>query len=890
MTRAVAGFVLFLAALPAPPQSMVDLQAGFDQPPDDARIMMRWWWFGPAVTKREIEREIRAMKEGGIGGFEVAFDYPLSLDDPQIGLRNVPYLSDEFLDALRFASQKARENGLRMDLTLGSGWPYGGPNVNVTDAAGRLRIDRIKVEAASRRVPLPSLSAGEKLMAAFTTNPVHEVTEFRDGAAWLPGDLRGPADVQFFISSRTGQMVKRAAVGAEGFVVDHYDRTATDRYLKTTGDRFLQAFGQQPPYSIFCDSLEVYGSDWTPGFLEEFQKRRGYDLKPHLPALAGGVTPESAEVRYDWSRTLSELVDENFLTPIREWSHRNGTKFRAQSYGTPPATLASYRYVDLPEGEGAQWKMLRPTRWASSASHLLGHNVTSSETWTWLHSPSFRATPLDMKAEADRHFLQGVNQLIGHGWPYTAEGVEYPGWRLYAAAVFDEKNPWWIVMPDIAQYLQRMSWMMRQGEPANDVALYLPTADAFAHLAPGDVEMMNALQSRTGNDVIARILEAGYNLDFVDDGLLEKLGTRYRILVMPNVERIAPAALRRIEAFAKRGGTVVATRRLPERAPGLLATAADQKEVQAITQRLFLGVGGVLVADENRDLAKVLHAKVPPDVAAAPNTPEFGFLHRRTASEDIYFVANTGNTARTLKLTFRVTGRNAEVWNALTGEVNATESEGGTVDLTLEPYGSRVVIFTERVLPRPAMRAPRTVPPPVDLSRGWTVAFGGSAARVSMDSLQSWTDAEATRFFSGVAIYRKEFDLPAPMLQPGVRLYVDFGETKPIPEGTVTNGMQAWLDAPLRDAAVIFVNGERAGSVWCPPYALDVTRLLKPGRNELRIDVANTAMNYMAGGKLPDYRLLNLRYGERFQPQDMKLVRPEPSGILGSVKLAAERR
>lgn len=887
MKRAVVGFtILMLAAVPGKPQSITDLQEGFEKPPDDARMMMRWWWFGPAVTRPEIEREMRVMKEGGIGGFEVAFLYPLALDDPQTGRRNVPYLSDEFLDALRFTSRKAREYGLRMDLTLASGWPYGGPNVSVREAAGRLRIARVKVEPGSRRIPLPSLGTGEELIAAFTTSPVGEVTEFRDGAAWLPGEARGPAEAQFFIAGRTGQMVKRAATGAEGFVVDHLDRAAMDHYLRAAGDRFGQAFGNAPPYAIFCDSLEVYGADWTPGFPEEFRKRRGYDLKAHLPALASGTAAESADVRYDWSRTLSELVEENFLTPLREWAHRHGTKLRMQSYGTPPATLASFRYVDLPEGEGAQWETLTPTRWASSANHLLGHRVTSSETWTWLHSPSFRATPLDMKAEVDRHFLQGVNQVVGHGWPYTAEGVEYPGWRLYAAGAFDEKNPWWIAMPEVALYVQRLSWLLRQGEPANDVALYLPTADVFAHFTPGNVEMMGAMRARIGGDVIARILEAGYNIDFVDDGLLDRLGSKYRVLVMPNAERIAPAALRRIEEFAARGGTVVATRRLPERAPGLRATAADHKQVQQIAQRILPPA-----VDENRELAEVLHGKLRPDVTVTPATPDIGFVHRRTPSEEIYFIANTGNSGRTVKLMFRDGGgRNAEVWDAVTGETNSVEAEGNSLSLTLEPYGSRVVVFTSRMLPRPMMPAVRAVPAPLDVSRGWTVTFGTGGTPVATDLPWSWTQSEATRYFSGVATYRKEFSLPAGMLQPGIRLRVDFGEEKPIAERPLANGMRAWLEAPVREAAVVYVNGQRAGAVWCPPYAIDVSGLLREGKNELRIEVGNTAMNYMAGRQLPDYRLLNSYYGERFQPQDMKLVRAEESGLVGSVRLVAGGR
>src|SRR5688572_20923532 len=127
-------------------QSLADIRRNFERPPDDARIMMRWWWFGPSVTKEEIERELRTMKEGGIGGVEVQPVYPLLPDDPAIGHRNLPYLSDEFLEMLRFASDKARELGMRFDLTLGSGWSFGGATTPITEAAGQLRVDRVKVQ------------------------------------------------------------------------------------------------------------------------------------------------------------------------------------------------------------------------------------------------------------------------------------------------------------------------------------------------------------------------------------------------------------------------------------------------------------------------------------------------------------------------------------------------------------------------------------------------------------------------------------------------------------------------------------------------------------------------------------------------------------------------
>jgi hypothetical protein len=277
------------------------LQQSFEKPPDDSKFMVRWWWFGSSVTKPEIERELKVMKEGGVGGVEVQPTYPLLPDDVTLGVKNLPFLSDEFLDALRFTSGKAKELGLRLDLTLGSGWPFGGPAVPVAQAAGRLRCDRVRTDGASRQVAVPDISAGEGLIAAyaapltgntFDARAPKQVKDIRDGVLYLPRDISGPAQVLFFISSRTGMQVKRPAVNAEGFVLDHYSTVAVDNYLKTVGDRLMQAFkGIAPPYAVFCDSLEVDGTDWTDDFLQEFQRRRGYDLTPLLPALVADIGP-----------------------------------------------------------------------------------------------------------------------------------------------------------------------------------------------------------------------------------------------------------------------------------------------------------------------------------------------------------------------------------------------------------------------------------------------------------------------------------------------------------------------------------------------------------------------------------------------------------------------
>jgi hypothetical protein len=929
--------------IPDQATDLTSLHEAFVHPPEDTKIMMRWWWFGPAVNEAELEREMRLMKADGIGGFEVQPVYPLALDDPNHGFKNYAFLSDAFIQALRFASSKAQELGLRMDLTLGSGWPYGGPSVPVTQAAGQLRLEISQVKHGTDRIPLPYIGAGEELLATFlaqgefahfTVETAKEISGVEDGAVRVPAGLEGPRVVLFLIASRTGQTVKRPAVGAEGFVLDHYDRAALDAYLASVGDRLMQAFPSNAPRAIFCDSLEVYGSDWTPDFLQEFRKRRGYDLKPYLPALVGNIGSQTSAIRHDWGETLTELFNERFVSPLEEWAHQHNTLLRAQLYGTPPAVLSSYALIDLPEGEGARWKGFAPTRWASSASHVYGRAVTSSETWTWLHSPAFRATPLDLKAEADVHFLEGINQLVGHGWPYSPPQAGEPGWRFYAAAALNQHNPWWLLMPDLALYFQRVSFILRQGKPVNDVALYVPTDDAWAHFARGQTSVSEAVDIRFGPFLIARLLESGYDFDFVDDGAINRFaqvengalalnGNRYGIVILPGVERMPSETLEKLDRFARQGGVLVATHRAPSLAPGLMSAETETRRIRELSQKLFEGPAapGRLVSDVGRELAPTLHALRPPDISFSPASPDIGFVHRSAGWADIYFLANTGNQAQRIQASFRVEGVEPEWWDPFTGEVCEANvlprTEAGTTKLALdlEPYGSRILVFSRRkaALPKPSAGPDgisKNLPPPIDLSAGWKVTFleatpsnevdthqsgvpspvAPTGKSVFMEHLRSWTDDESTRFFSGEAVYEKTVTLPANLGSSSADLWLDFGEGTAIRQTPGhSEGMQAWFEGPVREAVVVYVNGQRAGSVWHPPYAVNLTGLLRAGENKLRIVVANTAINEMAGTALPDYRLLNSRYGERFTPQDMNGLQPLPSGLLGNVRIVARQ-
>jgi hypothetical protein len=895
---------------------IVELHRSFADPPDSSRIMMRWWWFGPAATNAEIAHELQQMRSAGIGGVEIANLYPLELDDPVTGFRNTPFLSREHLDALRFAAREAHRLGLRVDVTLGSGWPFGGPHIPVTQAAGKLRVESSNIAPGATSAMTPNLDTGEELISAFLI-PDPAVPEDLATAQPLALPMEGryslpsatlPRRLICLVSSRTGMTVKRPSAGAEGFVLDHYDRTAIENHLHAVGDRLLSAFDDQPPYAVFSDSLEDYGSDWSPALLEGFQRRRGYDLRPHLLALVMDAGPDTAAIRHDWGQTLTEMANDNFLKPIRAWAQEHHTLFRSQSYGYPPVTLSSNQFEDLPEGEGKATFMMdrefSDTRWAASAGHLYHRPVISSETWTWLHSPAFRATPLDMKAEADLHFLQGINQLVGHGWPYSPSSATEPGWRMYAAAALNAHNPWFFAMPDLTRYLQRVSFALRQGRPLTDVALLLPNDDVWASFraefmkrqpsistagfdeSGSNVSIDESMDKVLGKQVIAQILDAGFNLDFIDADAINGVGIPYKILVLPDVDRLPVPAYEKILDFARKGGIVIATQRLPGTAPGLMQATEQSARLKEISRTLFHGeTSSAHFVETVTQLGSVLAKNAEPDMTLSPRAPEIGFIHRKLASGDLYFLANTSNVSKQVKAHFRDAGHYAETWDAFTGEVRGL-ADPGNLELELAPYESRLIFFSDETKTAdPVAELHESVV--ADLSQHWTVAFGQTGMKTDMEHLTSWSDDGRTQFFSGQAVYEKSFEMHGPDATHGTRFLLDFGsataETIPSPPGE--HNMRAYLDSPVREAAEVYVNGHRAGVVWRPPFRVDVTATIHPGANKLRVIVGNTAINGLAGHALPDYRLLRDRDGVRFVPQDVHDLHPVPSGLLGPVRL-----
>jgi hypothetical protein len=922
----------------SPALTVQSLRHGFVNPPNAARPMVRWWWFGAAVVKPEILTELQQMKADGIQGAELAFEYPEVLDDPSKNLKNLPFLSPEMLDDVRYAQSEGRKLGLRIDVTLCSGWPYGGPHITQEEAVHSLHTFEVPVpaNATSATIPAtqnnrPSLADGDTVISAVITDPNTATPPAatpgrggRGGGVGRGGD--GPRRVSFdaatakpiafsgtsatfdpspkprvavfFVSGHSGQQVKRAAVDADGPVLDSFSHDAVAKHLKVVGEPLLKAFGATPPYAIFSDSLEAYGSDWTPKLPAEFKARRGYDLIPHLPELVAGGTPAAEQVRHDYGQTLTELIDQNYLKQVADWAVAHHTKFRSQTYGEPAVDFSSQNIPQLAEGEGPQWRAFSTLRWATSANHVFNNVVTSGETFTWLHSPVFRAVPLDMKVEADIDFIMGENLIICHGWGYSPPDHEVPepGWSLYAATSMNNHNPWHPVMPAVTAYIGRMSWLMRQGKPANQVAILLPTDDIWATFSPTHTTVTGALGPRI-SPLMSPILSAGYNVDYIDAKAIDKVGLgTHQVLILPPTDRLPLEALRKLAAWTKAGGHVIAVGHAPTMTP-------DGKPLPDTS----LTESFVVVATADM-LPQALRDAAAPDFTLAQAQDsmkaQIGFIRRKLPTADVYFVVNTSNQPIDTTATFATTYKGAEAWDPDSTAISPASAHDQSIHLA--PYESRVFVFSAS----PAHAAPVNIDqispaaPVADLSTDWKVTFTSTGKSETEATPTDWIADPSTLHYSGEAVYSRDFDVTTLPTGP-IDLVVLGG--KPVagspnapndlppvlgpdglPNPLITRAAPrnyGYYDGPIREAALVTINGQSAGALWHPPYRLDVGKYLKAGTNHIEIRIYNTALNAWSALPPHDYGPLIAKYGDRFQMQDLQLVKPISSGLLGKVEL-----
>lgn len=887
------------------------LHAGFLSPDPAARPMMRWWWFGPDVVREDLLRDLDDMAAAGIGGVECSFVYPM-------GGESDSFLSPSFLQDVRFAAGAAVDRGLRFDVTLGSGWPYGGPHIDETTASRRLHWEREEVLMSAQRLPIPQTWPSDEFIAGYIgegtrwENPSGYVQlESEDGELIIPAG-RGPRVILLAISRLTGQTLKRASKGAEGWVLDHMNPAAARSHIAAVAEPLVAAVGIDRIGTVFCDSLEVFNADFSASVPSEFAARRGYDLLPQLwqLTLTDGT---GAGFQADYHRTLTELVEFHFIKIIGDWARAKGLAFRIQCYGQPPVTISSYRHADAFEGEGWGWDTITACRWASSAGQLYGKDIISSETWTWNHSPSFRSTPLDLLGEAHDHLLMGVNQFVGHGWPTsprleprTSEAAEELGRVFYASAALDSRNAWWAAAPELWRTLHRLSWLMRQGRRLSQVGIYLPARDISAGFAAaGRVDLYKESRLHIGDELPRALRTAGLDFDLFDDDALALLDpATFPLVVLPRASDVPAATrawLRRVEQAggvvldlgATAGfGTVVTD---PAVVPDLLPSAVE----------VPVRIHPAAVAEADQSGAD------RPGRAPSHGNQTVAVTTRTVGGVRIHFIANTGQEKTEVGLQLRARLDQAsgpegepeqflERWDPTTGEVSEVHQLQGITRVTLQAYEAAVLIeHCDRTrltiasdVDRQRLGAAGQDAAEQTLSIGdWLVRFDDQTQSQPVQLPHQWEQDPARRLYSGTATYSAELQIPS----SARRVILDLGPAlahaleDPESAGLTEASFSAKVLPPVGVVAKVVLDGADRGFLWKTPYRLDLTDWVVPGQNhQLQLIVSNVTSHRLATDTGVPRLVAQAQesFGDRFSIQTLDLALADvASGLLGKPAL-----
>jgi hypothetical protein len=828
-----------------------------------------WWWMGSAVDEQNLTYSLQSYADVGFGGVHVIPIYGVRGQEAKF----IPYLSPAWLDKLAYTVREARRFDLGVDMTAGTGWPYGGPWVTQSDAAVLWRMEKFPARAVS-------LTKEWKIVAIDSSK--------QDG--W------------YVLSEKpSGMKVKRAAPGGEGLVIDYLSTNAVQRYFAKFDEAFRYYRGPFPR-AFYHDSFESSGCNGTDDFLQEFRLRRGYDLTDHLEALYGDGEPDAAgRVRCDYRETISDLLLERFTIPWVSWAHRYKMLTRNQAHGSPGNLLDLYAAADVPETEAFGSSLMpipglridttvfrnfgKPDRlvnkFASSAAHVSGRKLVSSESCTWL-AEHFQISLSQVKPEIDRLFISGINHIFFHGMSYSPREAAYPGWMFYASTQFDSFNPFWRDLPELNHYIARCQSLLQAGDPDPDVLLYFPIHDLWTkkittrenqlRLTVHNAEVW--LYQSPFHDTARWLDEQGFTFDYISDrqlqevkvrkGVLQTPGCKAKVLLIPGCEYMPLATLRQIADLTKNGASVVFLNVLPKDLPGLGTTGKQRAEWQNCQRQL---------PPASHDLASVLQqAGVQPEPFA-----RLGLAFERRFDQDrwIYFVANLSSKPVSQGVTLARSCQAVEYMNPLNGEIAALPVQAdGRVSISLQP-GQSCILRTCKTIPTLAAKIQwRVADAGLLLAGPWQVRFGKGEPPVTPDSLTidrlaSWTDwpVQNAQSFAGEVEYTCTLVKPE---QKAGRWLLDLGQ--------------------VCESARVSVNGKEVATAWSIPFVCEIEdALLSIGKNQLTIKVVNLAANRIAdmdrrGVPWKIFYDANI-VGTNYKPFDASHWSPKPSGLMGPVRL-----
>ena len=694
------------------------------------------------------------------------------------------------------------------------------------------------------------------------------------------------------------------------------------------------------------DSWECGCQNWSPAFREEFKKRRGYDPLPWLPVLAG-LPVESAEhserFLYDIRRTISDLIVEEFYGTFVGLTHDTGARFSMENIApvTTADSMELFRLADYPMGEfwfnSRDYDKPNDILDAISGGHIYGKRIIPAEAFTQI-SMNLDEHPYLIEPMGAHNLAQGINRLVLHVWAHQAfSDKPGPGASLDRIGIFfSGTQPWHIKGRAWFDSLIRSQSMLQQGVPVVDICFFngeeIPSRAFLPHSLP--VEVPHGYKYDTINrDALLRYATAR------DGSLQLETGMRYRVLVLGSGKRMSSEVARKIGELAEAGVPVLGT--CPEVTWSLAGYPESDKELRRIVASSW---GKVRPSAAFQEVLKEIALGPDLSIGNVDMTPvfrpegkycsaPFSWNHRRLGDTDAYFISNQERKIQDERFIFRVAGRIPEIWDPGAGTMQLAgvwnQGAGHTeVQLRLNPAQSIFVVFRKPLSgedqvtqiaganPAPAVTngnnrasllAPAWVeggalwascngewlvtrrsggamrhkmadlPGPETIGGPWSVSFSparGTSGSIELKELVSLSEHSdhAVRHYAGTAVYTTGFMFTqsAGLSAGDIRYYLDLGA--------------------VHNLAGVTINGKDMGNMWRPPFIVEITSALRAGKNELKVEVANTWRNRIIGDiKLPVEERISWSVQNMcgWFNAETALV---PSGLAGPVRILAVRK
>ncbi len=793
-------------------------------------------------------------------------------------------------------------------------------NINIDDYVHNIALIAIKVDDDS------TLTKGEII-------DISDKLQSNGDFSWnVPS---GKWKIQRYLTKPTGQSLIIPSPNSKGLIIDHFSAKATKNNLRFILDKLVKRLGPLDKTRLkylYTDSYEANSAAWTLMMKEEFKKRRGYEIDKFLPALLGYQIDDDETTKrflHDFRKTLSDMIIENHYLYSKKISEEYGVGFSAEAAGPGPPlhncpfeAIKSSGVLSVPRGEfwfnNPKIDELNIIKGVASSSHLYGQKYVEAEAFTSTHI--WQYGPGDIKQVADKAMCEGLNKFVYHTFPHSPPEGGFPGWIYNFGTQIHPNRAWWSKSYNFHHYIGRSSYLLQQGNFVADI-LYYYGDDAPNFVKPkghGRYKGFGFDYDVCNSDIILNFL------DVKNGKLTLPHGQSYSILVLPDDKRINSDVLQKIELLVKKGAILVGER--PQTSYGLENQKEDEKLISKLSDKLWKNGKSINKYHKGKvysgkSVEEVLDdLKIKPDLSVE-TSPNIDFIHRQIGNEDVYMIRNLKSKAIYEKVTFRIKDKTPQKWNPETGEIRDIvyfnkNKNGITIPLFFESLEAFFVVFTEKVKNnhivsvkfsdgsklksidctdlivrkngdykiknnkgKTSAISVDNIPNAIDLSDSWEVYFdqsrGGPRSK-NFDKLISWTDSDVRgiKYYSGVASYRKSFNLNADYMQRDIQITLDMGKVSKVAE--------------------VYLNGKKVGISWFAPYKLDITNFVKVGENNLIIEVVNVLSNYMTGdAKLPkEYRRTrsNVQKGPNAWHTPWKDVPLIESGLLGPVKLMFGKR